>query len=80
MRILIFFLVFISTFSCADENVVVTRTKQEQLELDLTRIQGYINENNLTGFSSTDKGLYYKIMKLVTQLFLQMATLYPSIT
>ena len=63
MRILIFFLVFISTFSCADENVVVTRTKQEQLELDLTRIQGYINENNLTGFSSTDKGLYYKIME-----------------
>ena len=63
MRILIFFLVFISTFSCADENVVVTRTKQEQLELDLTRIQGYINENNLTGFSSTDKGLYYKIVE-----------------
>ena len=53
MRILIFFLVFISTFSCADENVVVTRTKQEQLELDLTRIQGYINENNLTKYLQT---------------------------
>ena len=63
MRILIFFLVFMSIFSCADENVVVTRTKQEQLELDLTRIQGYINENNLTGFSSTDKGLYYNIVE-----------------
>ena len=63
MRFLIFFLVFLSTFSCVDENVVVTRTKQEQLELDLTRIQGYINENNLTGFSSTEKGLYYKIME-----------------
>ena len=63
MRFLIFFLVFLSTFSCVDENVAVTRTKQEQLELDLTRIQGYINENNLTGFSSTEKGLYYKIME-----------------
>ena len=63
MRFLIFFLVFLSTFSCVDENVVVTRSKQEQLELDLTRIQGYINENNLTGFSSTEKGLYYKIME-----------------
>tara|TARA_B100000886_G_scaffold301552_1_gene231098 strand:- start:633 stop:1112 length:480 start_codon:yes stop_codon:yes gene_type:complete len=63
MRFLIFFLVFLSTFSCVDENVVVTRTKQEQLELDLTRIQGYINENNLTGFSSTEKGLHYKIME-----------------
>ena len=61
MRILIFFLVFISIFSCTDENIVVTRTKQEQLELDLTRIQGYINENNLSGFSSTDNGLYYTV-------------------
>ena len=63
MRILIFFLVFISIFSCIDENIVVTRTKQEQLELDLTRIQGYINENNLSGFSSTDNGLYYKLVE-----------------
>ena len=63
MRILIFFLVFISIFSCTDENIVVTRTKQEQLELDLTRIQGYINENNLSGFSSTDNGLYYKLVE-----------------
>ena len=64
MRILIFFLVFISIFSCTDENIVVTRTKQEQLELDLTRIQGYINENNLSGFSSTDNGLFYKIVEV----------------
>ena len=63
MRILIFFLIFISIFSCTDENIVVTRTKQEQLELDLTRIQGYINENNLSGFSSTDNGLYYKLVE-----------------
>ena len=68
MRILIFFLVFISIFSCTDENIVVTRTKQEQLEFNFVYwfgriLQGYINENNLSGFSSTDNGLYYKLVE-----------------
>tara|TARA_Y100000768_G_C23963667_1_gene676733 strand:+ start:418 stop:894 length:477 start_codon:yes stop_codon:yes gene_type:complete len=62
MRFLIF-LVIISIFSCADENIVVTRTKQEQFNLDLERIQGYLNENNLEGFESLDNGLYYKILE-----------------
>ena len=54
-----FLLLFIS---CTDDVSSITRTKQEQLDLDLTRIQGYINENNLEGFSSTEKGLYYKLV------------------
>ena len=62
MRFLIF-LVIISIFSCTDENIVVTRTKQEQFNLDLERIQGYLNENNLEGFESLDNGLHYKILE-----------------
>ena len=62
MRFLIF-LVIISIFSCTDENIVVTRTKQEQYNLDLERIQGYLNENNLEGFESLDNGLHYKILE-----------------
>tara|TARA_B100002052_G_scaffold168542_1_gene153424 strand:- start:624 stop:1100 length:477 start_codon:yes stop_codon:yes gene_type:complete len=62
MRFLIF-LVIISIFSCTDENIVVTRTKQEQFNLDLDRIQGYLNENNLEGFESLDNGLHYKILE-----------------
>ena len=62
MRFLIF-LVIISIFSCTDENIVVTRTKQEQFNLDLERIQGYLNENNLEGFESLYNGLHYKILE-----------------
>ena len=62
MRFLIF-LVIISIFSCTDENIVVIRTKQEQFNLDLERIQGYLNENNLEGFESLDNGLHYKILE-----------------
>ena len=50
-------------FSCADDNLIVTRTKQEQLNLDIQRIQGFINENNLEGFESLDNGLYYKVLE-----------------
>ena len=62
MRFLLF-LVIISIFYCTDENIVVTRTKQEQFNLDLERIQGYLNENNLEGFESLDNGLHYKILE-----------------
>ena len=62
MRFLIF-LVIISIFSCTDENIVVTRTKQEQFNLDLERIQAYLNENNLEGFESLDNGLHYNILE-----------------
>ena len=55
--------------SCTNDVSSITRTKQEQLDLDLTRIQGYINENNLEGFSSTEKGLYYKLVEDGNSLF-----------
>ena len=55
--------------SCTNDVSSITRTKQEQLDLDLTRIQGYINENNLEGFSSTEKGLYYKLVDEGNSLF-----------
>ena len=35
-----------SIISCTEDISTVSRTKQEQLDLDLTRIEGYLNENN----------------------------------
>ena len=63
MNRLIFFSLIFSLISCTEDVSTVTRTKQEQLDLDLTRIEGYLNENNLSGFSSTDNGLYYKLIE-----------------
>lgn len=63
MNRLIFFSLIFSIISCTEDVSTVTRTKQEQLDLDLTRIEGYLNENNLSGFSSTDNGLYYKLIE-----------------
>ena len=63
MRFIISLLLLILIFSCADDNLIVTRTKQEQLNLDIQRIQGFINENNLEGFESLDNGLHYKVLE-----------------
>ncbi len=63
MSRLIFFSLIFSLISCTEDVSIVTRTKQEQLDLDLTRIEGYLNENNLIGFSSTDNGLHYKLIE-----------------
>jgi len=63
MNRLIFFSLIFSLISCTEDVSIVTRTKQEQLDLDLTRIEGYLNENNLSGFSSTDNGLHYKLIE-----------------
>ena len=60
-RLISFSLIF-SIISCTEDISTVSRTKQEQLDLDLTRIEGYLNENNLSGFSSTENGLYYKLV------------------
>tara|TARA_B100002052_G_C15846423_1_gene582743 strand:+ start:44 stop:523 length:480 start_codon:yes stop_codon:yes gene_type:complete len=65
-------LLTISFFSCTDENTEVTRTKQEQLVLDIDRIKGYIDENNLSGFESLDNGLHYKILESGNQQFPQL--------
>ena len=61
MKFIGFSLILILIFSCTDENLIVSRTKQEQLDLDLKRIKGYINENNLEDFQPLDNGIHYKI-------------------
>lgn len=66
---LIFFSVFL--FSCTEDITTVTRTKQEQLTLDIDRINGYIQENNLTGFQSLDNGIHYKILEIGNQEYPQ---------
>ena len=57
---IIIFLIIIT--SCSEESNDIVRTKQEQLNLDISRIEGYISENNLSGYSSLDNGLYYKVL------------------
>ena len=57
---IIIFLVIIT--SCSEESNDIVRTKQEQLNLDISRIEGYISENNLSGYVSLDNGLYYKVL------------------
>ena len=57
---IIIFLVIIT--SCSEDSNIIVRTKQEQLNLDISRIEGYISENNLSGYSSLDNGLHYKVL------------------
>ena len=57
--------------SCTEDNTTITRTKQEQLVLDIDRINGYIQENNLTGFQTLENGLYYKTLETGNQQFPQ---------
>ena len=57
---IIIFLVIIT--SCSEESNDIVRTKQEQLNLDISRIEGYISENNLSGYISLDNGLHYKVL------------------
>ena len=54
--IIIFFLL-----TCEEGNDVISRTSSEQLAYDISRIKGYIKENNLSGFLETSSGLHYKI-------------------
>ena len=63
MNRLIFFSLTLTIISCSQDNIEFNRTKQEQLQLDIKRIEGYISENNLDGFLSTEKGLYYKLLR-----------------
>ncbi len=63
MRIVYSLIFLILLLSCSDDDMVITRTKQEQLVLDINRIKGYILENNLDGFQSLESGLHYKILE-----------------
>ena len=67
-KILVLFIIAV-LFSCTEDNTTVTRTKQEQLALDIDRIKGYIEENNLSGFESLDNGLHYKTLELGNQKY-----------
>lgn len=67
-KILVLFITAV-LFSCTEDNTTVTRTKQEQLALDIDRIKGYIEENNLSGFESLENGLHYKALKLGNQKY-----------
>ena len=55
--------------SCTDDDSILIKSKQEQLEFDILRIEGYLNENNLSGFTSLDNGLYYKVIEEGNSLF-----------
>lgn len=48
--------------SCSNDEGGVVRSYEEQLIFDTERIEGYLKENNLTGFQKTSTGLYYKIL------------------
>jgi len=69
MNRLIFFSLTLTIISCSQDNIEFNRTKQEQLQLDIKRIEGYISENNLDGFLSTEKGLYYKLLRDGNSIF-----------
>lgn len=67
-----FFRVIIVLFvlsSCTDGDTILIKSKQEQLKFDILRIEGYLNENNLSGFTSLDNGLYYKVIEEGNSLF-----------
>ena len=67
-----FFRIIIVVFvlsSCTDGDSILIKSKQEQLEFDILRIEGYLNENNLSGFTSLDNGLYYKVIEEGNSLF-----------
>ena len=58
-----FIFIFVFSSSCNDMSSLVIRSKQEQLDFDILRIEGYLNENNLSGFTSLENGLYYKVIE-----------------
>jgi len=55
-------IIFCLLLSCEEGNDIITRTTSEQLQYDIKRIKGYIQENQLIGFSETSSGLHYKLV------------------
>jgi len=43
--------------SCSDEVNTISRSKQEQLDLDKKRIDGYLDENNLKPLLASSIGI-----------------------
>jgi FKBP-type peptidyl-prolyl cis-trans isomerase len=64
LKVAVFLLSTLVFSSCSetDNNFSgVSRTPQEQLAFDIQRIEGYLDENDLTGYSQTSDGIFYKI-------------------
>lgn len=64
LKVAVFLLTIAFFTGCSDldDNFAgVSRSPQEQLAFDIVRIEGYLEENDLTGFSQTADGLFYKI-------------------
>lgn len=64
LKVAVFLLSIAAVVGCSQEEdnfKGVTRTPQEQLAFDILRIEGYLEENDLTGFAQTADGLFYKI-------------------
>ncbi len=63
IRLFSIIILVMTIVSCVEEGNDIVRSKQEQLNLDISRIQGYISENNLSGYISLDNGLHYKVLE-----------------
>ena len=71
IRLFSIIILLITIISCSEEGNEIVRSKQEQLNLDISRIQGYISENNLSGYISLDNGLHYKVLEEGNSIFPQ---------
>lgn len=64
LKVAVFLLSILVFAGCSNEDdnfAGVNRTPQQQLAFDIERIKGYLEENDLTGYSQTSDGLFYKI-------------------
>ncbi len=71
IRLFSIIILLVTIVSCSEEGNDIVRSKQEQLNLDVSRIQGYISENNLSGYTSLDNGLHYKVLEDGNSVFPQ---------
>ncbi|GEM_PF-844364 len=74
LKVAIFSVSLIVLVGCSDEEdnfFGVTRTVEEQLAFDIQRIEGYLIENDLSGFTQTSEGLFYRIDELGNGIFPQ---------
>lgn len=64
LKAAVFLLCVLTFVGCSEEDdnfQGVTRSPEQQLAFDILRIEGYIEENDLTGFTQTADGLFYKV-------------------
>ncbi|MEM8893007.1 MAG: FKBP-type peptidyl-prolyl cis-trans isomerase [Bacteroidota bacterium] len=64
LKVAIFLLSLSILLGCEDTDsnfAGVTRTVEQQLAFDIERIEGYLNENDLTGFTQTSEGIFYRV-------------------